>query len=253
MRMIVIKYFFLSILHLSIIFSKNNNAIQEKGSSNSFITFADVKFDVKENGESPNRFIWLHGDEQTARMALDDHIQRYEGIAFFIRSKTREVPFKNTIIDPNRIFSRQGAYHALKKFKPGWRSGTLQNSLDELDKQRKLFLDILMPGENGILVALHNNFRGYNVNKEKDRSQRTSIKADQNPRDFIICTNENDFEIIASSPYNVVLQNLPPEQDDGSLSWEALRQNVRYINIETRLGYLTKQKKMLRYIEENLN
>ena len=43
------------------------------------------------------------------------------------------------------------------------------------------------------------------------------------------------------------------EKDDGSLSWEALRRNVRYLNIETRLGYLSKQKAMLKYIEENLN
>ena len=44
-----------------------------------------------------------------------------------------------------------------------------------------------------------------------------------------------------------------PEKDDGSLSWEALRRNVRYLNVETRLGYLTKQKKMLRFIETTLN
>ena len=43
-----------------------------------------------------------------------------------------------------------------------------------------------------------------------------------------------------------------PEIDDGSLSWEALRRNVRYLNVETRLGYLSKQKKMLEFIEEVL-
>ena len=65
--------------------------------------------------------------------------------------------------------------------------------------------------------------------------------------------DESDFEILSNSPYNVVLQNKIPEKDDGSLSWEALRRNVRYLNIETRLGYLSKQKAMLKYIEENLN
>ena len=34
-------------------------------------------------------------------------------------------------------------------------------------------------------------------------------------------------------------------KDDGSLSWAMLRKNIRYINVETRLGYLTKQKEML--------
>lgn len=225
----------------------------EKHISDSFIYFAGAKFNLVQNGNSPNRYIWLHGDEQTARMALDYHIKHFAGLAFFIQNETREIPFKSTIVDPNRIFSRNGSYHALKKFKPGWQRGALKQALDEIDSVRTSFLDILMPGGNGRLIAVHNNFRGYNVKNEEKRSQRTSIKPGQNPRDFIICTNEKDFEKLSTGPYNVVLQSEIPEKDDGSLSWEALRRNVRYLNVETRLGYLTKQKKMLRFIETTLN
>ena len=227
--------------------------IYERQISDSFIMFAGAKFNLVQNGDSPNRYIWLHGDEQTARKALEYHIGLYNGLAFFIESETREIPFNSTIIDPNRIFSRYGAYYALRKFKPSWKPGTLKIALDEIDKEREIFLDILLPNNNGMLISLHNNFRGYNVHKEKGKSQRVSIKKSENPRDFIICTNNNDFEILSSSPYNVVLQNKVPEKDDGSLSWEALRRNVRYLNIETRLGYLSKQKEMLKYIEDNLN
>ena len=227
--------------------------IHDKQINKSFIMFAGAKFNLVQNGDSPNRYIWLHGDEQTARMALEYHIGLYNGLAFFIESETREIPFKSTIVDPNRIFSRDGAYYALRKFKPGWQPGTLKMALDEIDRERESFLDILMPNKNGLLISLHNNFRGYNVHKEKGNSQRISIKKNENPRDFIICTNSSDFEILVSSPYNVVLQNELPERDDGSLSWEALRRNVRYLNIETRLGYLSKQKEMLKYIEDNLN
>ena len=227
--------------------------IHDKQINKSFIMFAGAKFNLVQNGNSPNRYIWLHGDEQTARMALEYHIGLYDGLAFFIESETREIPFKSTIVDPNRIFSRDGAYYALRKFKPGWQPGTLKMALDEIDRERESFLDILMPNKNGLLISLHNNFRGYNVHKEKGNSQRISIKKNENPRDFIICTNSSDFEILVSSPYNVVLQNELPERDDGSLSWEALRRNVRYLNIETRLGYLSKQKAMLKYIEDNLN
>ena len=227
--------------------------IHDKQINKSFIMFAGAKFNLVQNGDSPNRYIWLHGDEQTARMALEYHIGLYDGLAFFIESETREIPFKSTIVDPNRIFSRDGAYYALRKFKPGWQPGTLKMALDEIDRERESFLDILMPNKNGLLISLHNNFRGYNVHKEKGNSQRISIKKNENPRDFIICTNSSDFEILVSSPYNVVLQNELPERDDGSLSWEALRRNVRYLNIETRLGYLSKQKAMLKYIEDNLN
>ncbi len=227
--------------------------IKENDFPNSYITFANAKYHIISNGNSSNRYIWLHGDEQTAKLALEYHIKQYSGVAFFIDSETREVPFQSTIIDPNRIFSRTGSYHALRKFKPGWAPGSLKKALDIIDEERKSFLNILMPGDTGLLISLHNNFRGYNVYKEKNKSQRVSIKLSENPRDFIICTNEYDFEKLSSGPYNVVLQNKLPEKDDGSLGWEALRQNVRYLNVETRLGYLSKQKKMLKFIEEVLD
>ena len=239
------------IIHiLSFVFAKEINDVSFPHSN---IVFANAKFDLVSNGNSSNRYIWLHGDEQTAKMALEYHIKKYQGIAFFIDSETREIPFQSTIIDPNRIFSRKGSYHALRKFKPHWPPGTLKKALDMLDVERKEFLNVLMPDESGYLVSLHNNFRGYNVYKEKNKSQKVSIKKTENPRDFIICTDENDYEKLSSGPFNVVLQNKLPESDDGSLSWEALRRNVRYLNVETRLGYLSKQKKILKFIEEVLD
>ncbi len=217
------------------------------------LTLAGIPFEVIGDGKSQNRYIWLHGDEETARMALEYHMQYYSGLAFFIKSKTREVPFKSTIIDPNRIFSRAGAYKALRKFKPDWSKRSLQDALDLIENDRKSFLDAIMPRENALLISVHNNFRGYNVHREKHNSQKTSIKSNQNPRDFIICTNDGDYTKLSKGPFNVVLQNKFPDKDDGSLSWEALRRNVRYLNIETRLGYLSMQKKMLKFIEETLN
>ena len=44
---------------------------------NNTFSFLDVKFKIVKNGESPNRYIWLHGDEKTAEMALDFHINNY--------------------------------------------------------------------------------------------------------------------------------------------------------------------------------
>ena len=241
------------LLYLSIVSFIIGSEIDKKFDYKSSIIFAGVEFKLIKNGESPNRYIWLHGDEQTARMALEHHIGHFQGVAFFIQNKNREIPYKSTIVDPNRIFSRSGAYHALRKFKPGWPRGVLKRSLDEIDEGRKKFLNILLPDNTGLLISVHNNFRGYNVFKEKDKSQKVSIKSNENPRDFIICTNPQDYDKLSNGPYNVVLQNKLPEHDDGSLSWEALRNNVRYLNIETRLGYLSKQKKMLRFVEHTLN
>ena len=174
-------------------------------------------------------------------MALESHIKKYEGIAFFIENeKTRDFQIYNC--RPKSYFFKKWILSCFKKISARWPSGELKKALDEIDSEREIFLNILMPPNNGILIALHNNFRGYNVKSEISNSQRVSIK-NQNPRDFIICTDENDFDKISRGPFNVVLQNIHPELDDGSLSWEALRRNVRYINLETRLGYLTQQKK----------
>tara|TARA_B100000809_G_C15129848_1_gene527876 strand:+ start:989 stop:1729 length:741 start_codon:yes stop_codon:yes gene_type:complete len=216
------------------------------------VNFVGVKFNLIKNGNLPFHYIWLHGDEKTAKLALDYHISKYSGKAFFIQNDSREIRFKDTQIDPNRIFSRDGAINALTKFKLDWIPDPLNKALDELDNERHQFLIELMPDSNGILIAVHNNFRGYNINKEIKRSNKVSIKKRQNPRDFILCTNEKDFVLLSNGPYNVVLQNELPHSDDGSLSWESLRRNIRYINIETRLGYLSKQKKMLDFIRETL-
>ena len=240
----------LTILFLSLLSGVD---IDDDFRDQSNLTLAGIPFEVVGDGKSQNRYIWLHGDEETARMALEYHMQYYSGLAFFIKSKTREVPFKSTIIDPNRIFSRAGAYKALRKFKPDWSKSSLQNALDVIEDDRKLFLEAIMPRENALLISVHNNFRGYNVHREKHNSQKTSIKSNQNPRDFIICTNDEDYKKLSKGPFNVVLQNKFPDKDDGSLSWEALRRDVRYLNIETRLGYLSMQKKMLKFIEETLN
>ena len=242
---------FFSFIFLFSLTSAADSYVSDIQKSN--ITFIGTRFNIIQNGDTPNRYIWLHGDEQTARMALEYHIDRYGGIAFFIESRTREIPYESTMIDPNRIFSRKGTYHALRKFKPDWQPGTLKKALDIIDVERDAFLDILMPSKSGVLISVHNNFRGYNVHIEKDKSQKVSIKPDQNPRDFIICTDSNDYDSLSDGPFNIVLQNTFPDHDDGSLSWEALRRGVRYLNIETRLGYLTQQKKMLSFVESNLD
>ena len=249
----LLYFTFVKLFFICLISNISASDLRIKYNSKTFINFAGVKYHLIQNGISPNRYIWIHGDEKTAEMALKHHIQNHNGIAFFIDNKTREIPYKSTIIDPNRIFSRNGTYHALRKFQPGWAPGSLKKALDEIDLEREAFLNILMPPKDGLLIALHNNFRGYNVMDEEANSQLTSIKKSQNLRDFIICTDLKDFKKLAKGPFNVVLQNKTTISDDGSLSWEALRRGIRYLNVETRLGYLTQQKKMLKFIEEELN
>ena len=235
------KYFYY-IAHFSLLFAMETSEL----------SYCGIKFEVKKNGYSDINYILIHGDEETARMLLNEHIQNNQGRAFFIKSNEREVPIGPTIVDPNRIFSRPGAEKALKKFKPDWQSKELEDLLDQLDNSRNKFLFNLFPSEGGLLISLHNNFRGYSVKDELKKSQSHSIKKNQNPRDFIICTNENDYKKLKRGPYNIVLQSMMDENNDGSLSWAALDNGVRYINIETRLGWLSQQRKMLDFVENTL-
>ncbi len=216
------------------------------------IHLAGIKFKVLQNGESDRRYIWLHGDEQTARMALERHMKSNAGKAFLVTGIVRESEFFGGIIDPNRIFSSEGAKANIQKYNRKWSRAKKKETLEIINKDRDPFLKEVLPKNGGLLVALHNNFKGYNVKKEVHKSDAVSIKKDQNPRDFFICTNRSDFDILAKSPFNVVLQESPPKKDDGSISWAAMRHGVRYVNIETRLGWLSQQTKMLNYIEKNL-
>ncbi|HIA93884.1 MAG TPA: hypothetical protein EYO16_01245, partial [Candidatus Marinimicrobia bacterium] len=122
----MLNKFILFGLALSFIYGSDN---AEKDSLPKAITFAGANFSLVENGNSAVHYIWLHGDEKTAKMALDHHISHFPGKAFFIQNDDREVPYLQTRVDPNRIFSRRGSYYALKKFKPYWPPGTLKKAL----------------------------------------------------------------------------------------------------------------------------
>ena len=219
----------------------------------SSIYFDDIEFEMIANGFANKSYIHIHGDEETARMLLKEHIKKNKGRAFFIKSTEREVALGPTKVDPNRIFSRPGSEKALKKFRPKWNQNKLEILLDRLDQARKMFLINIFPSKGGLLIALHNNFRGYNVNMELGNSQLYSIKKDQNPRDFILCTSLEDYKKLENGPYNIVLQNKFYDNNNGSLSWAAMNYGVRYINIESRLGWLSQQRKMLYFVENELS
>ena len=99
--------FFYYISQISLVFAMEKSEL----------SYCGIKFEVKKNGYSDINYILIHGDEETAKMLLNEHIQNNQGRAFFIKSKEREVPIGSTIVDPNRIFSRSGAEKALKNGK----------------------------------------------------------------------------------------------------------------------------------------
>ena len=117
-----------------------------------------------------------------------------------------------------------------------------------LDRNREKLVRALLPTPGGLLVALHNNSQGYSVLDEVPISDQAALNDSAHPHDFLLCTQPPDFERLARSPYNVVLQNLAPKEDDGSLSRLAARRGLRYINIEAAQGNFQKQSEMLDWL-----
>jgi hypothetical protein len=217
------------------------------------VQLAGARFRIVRHRRSRNRYLRIHGDEETAREALIDHMRSARGTAFIVESHTRNVPILGGEIDPNRMFSRVGAEASLKRLNPNWTGPQIERSLDLLDRHREALLRAILPPPGGRLVALHNNARGYSVQDEIPISDRVSLSEPAQPHAFFLCTDARDYAVLAQSPYNVVLQQKPATEDDGSLSRLAAARHVRYVNLEVALGDLDRQRKMLQWLEAHLD
>jgi hypothetical protein len=216
------------------------------------VKMADVLFRVVKKGSSPHRYLHIHGNETTARDVLTEQVNAHGGTALFIQSDTRYVPLNWGRIDPNRMFSTEGASRNLRLLNPEWTEAQISNATLSLMRDRHKFLKAIQPPAGGRIVALHNNSSGYSVESEVAISDRTSLKDRSNPHEFFLATDPADYEKLAASPYNVVLQNTAPKDDDGSLSRLATKLGIRYVNLECGLGKLERQRELLGWLEGNL-
>jgi len=220
-----------------------------------YVDIAGIQFKVIKNGESNRRFIWIHGDEKTAEMLLKRHLKYNYGTAFLIENHKREVFINGYMMDPNRIFSKAGAEKNLIEFNGNISKMAVDQMVNLIANDKGKFFDRITPPNGGLLIALHNNLHAYSIDDEIPISTEISLKNSEHPHhhNFFICTNRDDYNLLSKSPFNVVLQETQPKKDNGSLSWFVARKGVRFINIETRLGYLSIQTKMLQYIEDHLD
>jgi hypothetical protein len=217
-----------------------------------YIRLVGAKFRILRNGHSRRRYLLIHGNEETAREVLVRHMETHEGVAYLVENHTRTVPVDGLKLDPNRMFSRAGAEANLRRLNADAAPESVQHALSLLDRGREKLLHALTPPSGGLTVALHNNAEGYSVTDELAISDQTSLREPRNPHAFFLCTDARDFEVLRTSPYNVVLQHQAPKTDDGSLSRQAAARGFRYVNLEVALGQAERQREMLAWLEWNL-
>jgi hypothetical protein len=109
------------------------------------------------------------------------------------------------------------------------------------------------------LIALHNNTdSNYSILSYADdgsEAQNTGelfVNSKEDPDDFIYTTDKELFAFLKSKNVNVILQSEEAFVDDGSLSVYCAINGVRYANIETEHGHLSKQTELLNLLAEFL-
>jgi hypothetical protein len=216
------------------------------------LELAGIAFHRLRHGQSTRRLLRIHGNEETAREAVERLLEDIPGEAWIVDSKTRHVTINGLRLDPNRMFSRAGAEKNLRLLNPEAPPETVLALLDRLDQERPALMENLAPPPGGLWIAAHNNGPGYSIETEAPISRRIHRPRPDEPRNFLLFASAGDYDIAARGPYNAVLQDQPGGEDDGSLSrWCAARE-VRYVNVEVAHGQLDRQLEMLRWLAARL-
>jgi hypothetical protein len=213
------------------------------------LSIAGVNFETIRNGADRRHYIWIHGNEPTARDVLVQHMKNTEGRAFLIEAKDRNVRVGSGELDPNRMFSRVGAERNLRSLNPSWSQHQLDGVLDDLDRDRYRFLRKILPAPGELIVALHNNGPAYSVNDEVAISNSVALNNPDQPDEFVLCSAPADFAVVANSRFNTLLQHDPQGPDDGSLSRLCAARGIRYVNIEAAHGNAQGQMQILQWLE----
>ena len=214
--------------------------------------YCGIRFRTMGKGRSTRRYLWIHGDETTARDVLEGHMERHRGRALLVDNPTRVIRVGEMTFDPNRMFTEEGLERNLVRLNPGADAAARRRIHALVGRDRERLLRTLTPPGRGLLTVLHNNSRGYSIHDEAPISNAVSMPAPGEPNDFLLCTDPGDFAILRGGPFNVVLQSEAKGEEDGSLSRLMARRGVRYVNIEAALGRAEAQRAMLEWLERNL-
>ncbi len=200
-------------------------------------------------------FINLHDDENTSIEAAIDVIDRFGGKLIQLKhTGERNLEFRigrhGYEVDPNRIFTDQGARESLMK---------LSRYSEESMREVRTFAQKIVEGINSdVIFTLHNNTdENYSaasyLDEYKNDAADVFIKEGSDPDDFFFVTERLFFDALKVRGFNVVLQNNETMTDDGSLSVLAAQRKIPYINIEAQHGHTEEQTRMLEVIYELFN
>lgn len=213
---------------------------------------------VKVQGELESTLLMnVHENEQTAIAAMIKGRNKFKlPFVFLHQNKQRRIAFaaNDTVysIDPNRIYTDTG------------RMSTLRDSMNYSSfgmSQTKKLADLVLSEIAGKewLVTLHNNTdSNYSIlsyreeGNEADNTGELFINAMEDPDDFIYTTDKELFDFLKSKNVNVILQSKDTFVDDGSLSIYCGMNGIRYANIETEHGHLSRQIELINLLAEFL-
>lgn len=210
-----------------------------------------VWVDIYERSGADITLLILHDNENTSSEVGLAFVERHGGRLIELRhGRGREVVVRlNSIIyrfDPNRMFSDVGLRASLEYF---------HNNTDEVFAIAAAFRDSVMDlfavREGMVVIALHNNtpdkmtindFRPGEWYGEDTRG--VSINPQQDPDNFFVVTQDELFNALSSSGYNVALRaKYPP--DRGMLIDYCERLGAMYITVEAEHGKQVEQEEML--------
>jgi len=193
----------------------------------------------------PVLFVHLHHNEKTAA-DIADSVSRQAGIEFIqiINNEKRLIDF--TInerfyrVDPNRVFSRDGAIASLDRLSKA--SEEAVAAIDSFQRFLTSFFD-----STRTVVALHNNTDGEFSMAHYQQTGAGAVyqNPQHDPDDFFITTDASIFDKLRERGYNVVLEDINAVVDDGSLSVYCAKNSIRYVNIEAQHGHYREQREMV--------
>lgn len=216
------------------------------------VVLAGVEFESWNAANRQRIYVRIHGNETTAREALLKHLEKHPGSALIVTARERNVMVAGGNLDPNRMFTHEGAGKSYRSLNREWGEPEITKALNWLDAERPKLVEALFPATGGLLVAVHNNGARYSVDDEIENSDRTHLPRKLEPHEFFLATDPRDYEKLAQGGYNVVLQSTLKGEEDGSLSRTCTQRKVRYVNLEVGAGNRPMQIEMLEFLEKAL-